>query len=121
MATNYQRGADFERRVAKDLERFGYVTIRSAGSHKPADVVAMMGGQTFAIQCKRDGVLRPEEWNKFWEWAKVAGATPILASNGPRGSGIIYHRLVSRKVGRGRQPLAYWTPQTQKGSNDEVS
>lgn len=116
MATNYQRGADFERRVVKDLERFGYVTIRSAGSHKPADVVAMVDGQTFVIQCKCDGVLRPEEWNKFWEWAKVAGSTPILASKGPMGSGIIYHRLVSRKDGRGRQPLAYWTPQRERES-----
>lgn len=119
MATNYQRGADFERGVAKDLERWGFVTVRSAGSHKPADVVAMLDGQTIVIQCKRDGVLRPEEWNKFWEWAKVAGATPILASKGPRGSGIIYNRLTSRKVGRGRQPLAPWVPQ-RDGSYDEV-
>lgn len=110
MATNYQRGADFERRVAKDLERFGYVTVRSAGSHKPADVVAMFHGQTFAIQCKRDGVLRPDEWNRFWEWCEIAGAVPILSSKGPRGSGIIYHRLTSRKGGRGRQPLAPWVP-----------
>ena len=118
MATNYQKGADFERKVAKDLERFGYATIRSAGSHKPADVVAMLGGHTFAIQCKRDGVLRPEEWNEFWEWAKVAGATPILASKGPRGRGIIYNRLTSRKDGKSRQPLAPWVPQTERGWNE---
>lgn len=120
MATNYQRGADFERRVVKDLERFGYAAIRSAGSHKPADVIAMLGGRTIAIQCKRDGVLGPDEWNKFWEWAKVAGATPILASKGPRGSGIIYNRLTSRKDGRGRQPWAFWTPQ-REGKHHEVS
>lgn len=120
MATNYQKGADFERRVARDLEGHGYVTVRSAGSHKPADVIAMLGGRTIAIQCKRDGVLRPEEWNKFWEWAKVAGATPILASKGPRGSGIIYHRLTSRKDGKGRQPLEPWVPQRER-EQDEVS
>ena len=120
MATNYTRGANFERKVAKDLERYGYVTIRSAGSHKPADVIAMLGGRTIAIQCKRDGVLGPDEWNKFWEWAKVAGATPILASKGPRGRGIIYSRLTSRKDGRGRQPLESWTPQ-REGKQDEVS
>lgn len=120
MTTNYQRGADFERAVVRDLEGHGYKAIRSAGSHKPADVVAMLSGETFVIQCKRDGVLRPDEWNKFWEWALAAGATPILARKGPRGSGIIYHRLTSRKVGMGRQPLAFWTPQ-RKGKQDGVS
>lgn len=120
MATNYKRGADFERKVAKDLEGYGFVTVRSAGSHKPADVVAMKVGGTFAIQCKRDGVLRPEEWNKFYCWAAMAGATPILASKGPRGSGIIYHRLTSRKDGRGRQPLEPWVPQRER-EQDEVS
>lgn len=111
MATNYSRGADFERRVVRDLEGHGYKAIRSAGSHKPADVVALSAGEVLAIQCKRDGRLGPDEWNKFYCWAEVAGATPILASKGPRGSGVIYHRLTSRKDGRGRQPLAYWAPQ----------
>lgn len=120
MTTNYRRGAEFERAVAKDLEKYGFVTVRSAGSHKPADVVAMKAGETLAIQCKRDGVLRPDEWNKFYCWAAVAGATPILASKGPRGSGIIYSRLASRKDGRGRQPLVPWAPQKERGS-DEVS
>ena len=120
MATNYQRGADFERSVVKDLEGHGYASIRSAGSHKPADVVAMKVGETLAIQCKRDGILRPDEWNKFYCWAAIAGAIPILASKGPRGSGIIYHRLTGRKVGRGRQPLAPWVPQ-REGKQDGVS
>lgn len=114
MVTNYQRGADFERMVARDLERRGFVTVRSAGSHKPADVVAMIEGETFAIQCKRDGILRPDEWNKFLEWCEKGGAIPILAQKGPRGRGIIYHRLTSRKDGRGRQPLAPWEPQRKE-------
>lgn len=118
MATNYQNGAEFERKVARDLERYGYVTVRSAGSHKPADVVAMVDGMAFCIQCKRDGRLGPTEWNKLCEWCAVAGATPILASKGPRGTGIIYRRLTSRKDGRGRQPLAPWVPEKRKGSID---
>lgn len=120
MATNYSRGADFERSVVRDLESKGLVAVRSAGSHKPADVVAMVDGMAFCIQCKRDGRLGPTEWNKFWEWCAVAGATPILASKGPRGTGIIYRRLTSRKDGKGRQPLAFWTPQ-RKGKQDGVS
>lgn len=112
MATNYSRGYSFERSVVKELEARGYSVVRSAGSHKPADIVAMLDGSALCVQCKRDGRLLPAEWNKFWDWCEVAGATPILASKGPRGSGIIYSRLTSRKDGKGRQPLESWTPQT---------
>lgn len=116
--SNYSRGADFERRTAKNLDGFGYVTVRSAGSHSPADLVAMRHGETLAVQCKRDGRLDPDEWNKFYCWAAMAGATPILASKGPRGSGIIYHRLTSRKDGRGRQPWVPWVPETEGSTNE---
>lgn len=123
MATNYTKGATFERKVASDLERYGYVTVRSAGSHSPADVVAMMQGAIICVQCKLNGRLDPDEWNELWEFCVSAGATPVLAapSNTGRRAGIIYRRLTSRKDGRGRQPLAYWTPQTQKGEQSEVS
>ena len=120
MATNYQRGADFERAVVRDFEAHGYAAIRSAGSHKPADVVALRVSETLVIQCKRDGILRPAEWNKFYCWAAMAGATPILASKGPRGHGIIYHRLTSRKDGKGRQPWEQWFPKRER-EQDGVS
>lgn len=113
MATNYTRGATFERKVAADLERYGYVTVRSAGSHSPADVIAMAYGAIAAVQCKLDGRLDPDEWNELWEFASAAGATPVLAQpyKDGRKAGIMYQRLTSRKDGKGRQPLAYWTPQ----------
>lgn len=113
MATNYTRGAAFERKVAKDLEGHGYVTVRSAGSHSPADVIAMRYGTIAAVQCKLNGRLDPDEWNELWEFCVSAGATPIMASplKDGRKTGIIYRRLTSRKDGRGRQPLAPWVPQ----------
>ena len=115
MATNYGRGAEFERKVARDLERYGYVTVRSAGSHSPTDVVAMHHGTINCVQCKLDGRLDPDEWNELWEFCMVAGATPVMAEPYKEGrkSGIIYRRLTSRKDGRGRQPWAYWTPQIE--------
>lgn len=128
MATNYSRGANFERTVMRDLEGRGYAVLRSAGSHSPADVVALRKsllstvygyGEVVAVQCKRNGRLDPDEWNEFWEWCARAGATPVLASKGPRGCGIIYNRLTSRKDGRGRQPLESWTP-IENGDSDEV-
>lgn len=122
MATNYDKGAAFEREVSKDMEGHGYKALRSAGSHKPADVVALRVGETIAIQCKCDGTLRPDEWNKFWCWCQVAGAKPVLASRRKEGRKyvIIYQELLGRKDGRGRQPLAPWVPQTE-GSANEVS
>ena len=39
MSTNYQRGADQERRTVKKLEEDGYYATRSAGSHGAADVL----------------------------------------------------------------------------------
>ena len=110
MNTNYRRGADFERRVGRDLEGRGWSVVRSAGSHKPADVVAMRGGTTVCVQCKRDGRLPPEEWNKFLDWCLVAGAVPVMASTSGRGSE--YNRLTGRKEHRGRQPMERWKGDT---------
>lgn len=120
MASNYQRGAQFEYRTKRELEGYGYAVVRSAGSHSPADLIAMRGGEVYAIQCKFHGKLPPDEWNEFYDWCELAGAVPIMAEKGSWGSGIIYSRLTSRKDGRGRQPLAPWEPQ-RDGSNNEVS
>ena len=49
---NYERGANFERRVVKYFESLGYVAIRSAGSHKKFDVIAFNGLTVWAVQCK---------------------------------------------------------------------
>lgn len=115
MATNYTRGAAFERKVAKDLERYGYVTVRSAGSHSPADVIAMHYGTIVCVQCKLDGYVPTDERNKLWEFAVSAGATPVMAEPHKQGrkTGIIYRRLTSSKDGRGRQPWESWTPQIE--------
>lgn len=120
--SNYSRGASFERKVASDLEAFGYVTVRSAGSHSPADVLAtrrsLLGvvygvAEVVAVQCKTNGRLDPDEWNEFWEWCAKGGALPILAQRGAKGHGVIYSRLTSRKDVSGRQPLEPWVPQSE--------
>ena len=115
MATNYTRGATFERKVARNLEEWGYVTVRSAGSHSPADVIAMRYGIIVSVQCKLNGRVDPDEWNEFWEFCLLAGAKPIVAAPQADGrkTGIIYRRLTSRKDGRGRQPWESWTPQIE--------
>jgi len=50
--TKYSRGANFERRVIKELSQEGWFCFRSAGSHKPADVIAFKGGEVMLVQCQ---------------------------------------------------------------------
>jgi len=41
MRTNYQRGADKERRIVNKFRNKGCLALRSAGSHSPVDVVVV--------------------------------------------------------------------------------
>jgi len=53
--TNYSRGANFERRVRRHLENEGWVVFRSAGSHSPADLIALKAGEVMLVQCQTNG------------------------------------------------------------------
>lgn len=114
MATNYARGSDFERRTKEQLEGFGYAVIRSAGSHSPADLVAMRHGEIVGVQCKRNGRLYPEEWNEFVDWCETAGAIPVVAQIGANHRGTVYHLITGRKTGAGRQPWVPWEPRKEE-------
>lgn len=107
---NYRNGADFERQCKEDMEANGYAVLRSAGSHSPADLVAMCKGRaTLGIQCKRNGRLDPDEWNEFVDWCALAGIAPVLAEK-VRG-GIRYHLITGKKNGsKGKQPMCDWEP-----------
>lgn len=114
---NYQNGAAFERQCKRDLEASGYAVVRSAGSHSPADLVALRkGGGTLGIQCKRNGRLDPDEWNEFVGWCASAGIAPILAEK-VRG-GIEYHLITGKKDGSRKQPMCGWEPPYEKGSKE---
>lgn len=106
MATNYQRGASFERRVKALLEGEGFAVVRSAGSHSPADLVAMRNGELVIVQCKRDGKLGPSEWNEFVAFCAKAGGVPILAS--VDGRNVLLERITGMKAGGRRQPKERW-------------
>lgn len=80
MATNYSRGANFERTVRDFFRTRGYVVIRAAGSHGPADLACLREGSApLFIQCKRGGrIPKAEIYQLNYEAAK-AGARPVLA------------------------------------------
>lgn len=102
--TPYQSGMQFQRRVRERLREDGYEVMSSAGSKTKVDIAAMKPGQLLFVQCKRDGMCGPTEWDRLVELAGWVGAVPVLAVNGPRGRGVEFWRLTGRKH-RGR-PLA---------------
>ena len=59
--SNYNRGANFERRVKRALENKGAFVIRSAGSRSPVDLVAFWSGEICFLQVKVDGNLSKGE------------------------------------------------------------
>jgi Holliday junction resolvase len=50
--TNYAKGAGYERKLMKLLNDWGYLTIRSAGSHSAVDIVSVGEGNVSFIQVK---------------------------------------------------------------------
>lgn len=111
MTTNYSRGYAFERKVRIDMEKRGYVAIRSPSSKTPADVYCIGVGKVVFIQCKRNGVLNPAEWNKFLAYCESVDATPILAMTGRNGRGIAYKLITGYKEARKSQPMVDWVPE----------
>ncbi len=47
-----KQGASFERQIMHDLQRYGYLTMRSAASRGAADVLAFGGREILVIQAK---------------------------------------------------------------------
>jgi len=80
---NYNNGARRERRIMKKLEKEGWFCIRSAGSHSPIDIIAMM---PIAEHLKLlDKKAEKEKWgNEEWQRAQEqANKFNIMMSNEP--------------------------------------
>jgi len=68
MNKNYKNGAAREYRIMKKLEQEGWFCIRSAGSHSPIDIIAMM---PIAEHIKHlDKKAEKEKWDKE-DWQKA--------------------------------------------------
>ena len=67
MNKNYKNGAARERRIMKKLEKEGWFCIRSAGSHSPIDIIAMMPIAEYIKQL--DKKAEKEKWDKE-DWQK---------------------------------------------------
>jgi Holliday junction resolvase len=84
--TNYSRGADFERTVKADLEEMGFFVVRSAGSHGAVDLLALSLHDQWAVQCKINGKMTPDERKKLLAVANVCHIKPMKAWRPSRGA-----------------------------------
>ena len=107
MASHYQRGAAFERRVAARLTRDGYHCIRAAGSKGAADIIALKPSQVLLVQVKRTNPLLPRpERIALVHLACVVGGLPIVAYQSAPRKPLSYRVL----TGIGPKEFAEWTP-----------
>lgn len=86
----YRKGALFEHRVKDRLEELGYVVVRSAGSHKPMDLVAINGSRDWSplfVECKMRGLRDFSKHDRLllWDIAKRARGIPLLAEKQKEG------------------------------------
>jgi hypothetical protein len=92
---NYVNGANFERRIKARLEAEGYTCFRTAGSHTPCDLIAVMRG---GIETDTDFWTKPhyvfvqakggqksmtrKAVAEFRDYALAHGARPLLVERG---------------------------------------
>lgn len=93
---NYEAGARFERRVKNWLRnKCGFpVVIRSAGSKGPADLVVVVDGIPYLIQCTTSLESKSSEYRAgFREWCGEGGGIPVFAWVEYKGGPIHFARL----------------------------
>lgn len=79
-------GDRFERACVERLRLAGWLVIRSAGSHGPADLVALRSDRPPAlVQCKLGGAMTKYARAQFLDIAVSAGAVAVIASRPNRG------------------------------------
>lgn len=108
--SNYAKARDFEYRVRDNMAANGYISIRSPASKTPADVYCIGWDRKVFIQCKTDGRLDTDEWNRFWRYCRSVDAVPVLAMRGAKGRGIRYMLLTGPKERMGVRPMVEWIP-----------
>ena len=89
MSTAYQKGATFEYKVKSYLEGLDYTVFRVAGSHSPADLIALAGYQeqsytkkviiVWLIQCQHSKYFSKDKKQELQDLANKVNARSVLA------------------------------------------
>lgn len=84
--TQYSKGANFERAIKHDLELEGYLTLRSAGSRGPVDLIAIdADGHAILIQCKLNGTISKKQRAELVSLARKHHSAACVVSKGEEG------------------------------------
>lgn len=78
MATNYERGRNYEYRSQRLLEASGYETARTAGSHGPWDVAGFSSGGVVLVQVKFNCKPTLAEIEQFKLYPCPKGTTKLI-------------------------------------------
>ena len=88
---NYVAGRNLEYEYKKQLEKEGFLTLRTAGSHGPFDLIGIRGNMPIQlVQCKRVSTVR--EANRIIEKFKANPPLPLM------GDGTHYVQSIVVKV-----------------------
>lgn len=79
-------GDRFERMCFRNLSAAGWLTVRSAGSFGPCDLVALKRGRPpVLVQCKKTDNLTRAGRLALWNVGRQHGAIAVVVSNPQRG------------------------------------
>lgn len=82
---NYNRGANFERAIKKNMEDADHFVVRSAGSKGPADLVAINeDGEVTLIQCEV-GTVSKSKLELLKKVALTYNCNALMVKKGPKG------------------------------------
>lgn len=99
--THYDRGRSFEYRVIDDLEVSGWVSVRAAGSKGPtkADIIAFHPVKgIILVQCKINGIVSAEEWNRIYEVSGWTPGTKAIIAERPKRGVIAYWQITGERI-----------------------
>ena len=99
--THYNNGRSFEYRVMEDLSVSGWVSVRAAGSKgsTKADIIAFHPTKgIMLVQCKTNGIISAEEWNRLHEVAGWNGNTKAVIAERPKRGKIAYWEITGERV-----------------------
>ena len=106
----YRAGNHYERRVANDLRRDGYLVWQTRGSKGVADLIAVKHGEVVLVQVKAsvDATVTHDGWNGLYEKAVEIMAVPLVADRD--GRRIRYRRVTGlHRKGSRVWPSEPWT------------
>ena len=103
-SSNYRTGTRLEYRAIELLRRRGWFVVRSAGSHGPADLVALSptDGHPMLVQCKA-GRLTHEDWQGLRELAVRYYAVPVIAAWNDTRRAVVWLVITSDHVPRSHE------------------